>query len=204
MHGLKTSSGYISPKYQQVNMCIASIIQMQSLCDMFSKAVYQAFGNWLMTFGLTWASAWFQSLPPVCTHVPSIYMNWDADVKAPPLACNCAPLSKTLFPLLMSFMFSSKKRDQTMLSATALKDSLKLEVQVCLQAWGGIGAWIAKAIGGSSVCWPEPQQLLTWARLEATSVHLGCSVLMVCTPSVTGTLAWESLTYKSMSFLPPP
>lgn len=89
-----------------------------------------------------------------------------------------------------------------MFSATALNEPLKSEVQVCLQAWGGmeLTAWIAKAGGGSSVCWPEPQQLLTWVRLEASaSAQLGCSVLMVCMPSVMGTLAWESLTYRECS-----
>lgn len=56
------------------------------------------------------------------------------------LLCSHAPLNRTLFPLLLSCLLSCTKWDQTMFSATALNDPLKPEVQVCLQAWGGIGA----------------------------------------------------------------
>jgi len=156
---LKSSPRYISLEHWQVNVHMATVSQMQSIWDMFPKPTYQGFGTWL-TYRLSTRT---KMLTP--KHLLLLY--------------NHAPLSRTLmFSSLSSrTLFLRKEGPNHMFSAVALDDIPKPEAQVCLWAWGGIGA---HSMDGKKCRWQLPTLPLRRAARASAAPDLGrAGVLLV-------------------------
>ena len=88
------------------------------------------------------------------------------------LLYNHAPLSRTLlFSSLSSCtLFLCKVKPSHVFSATALDDALKPEAQVCLWAWGGIGA---RSTDGKKRQWQLPAPPLHGVARASAAPDLG-------------------------------